>query len=96
MRSGQFNQPFQQHRLVDPGERQKVALDSRLDDPAEHVVAPPFLIARQAGGAWIAAEVEIGRQVEAECRRHLGERPVRYADRLEAPREAFTQPRLHQ
>ena len=55
---GQFNQPFQKYRLVDPGQREKVALDGRLDDPAKHVVAPPLLVPYEARGARIAAEVE--------------------------------------
>ena len=93
--SGQFDKPLQQHRLVDPGQCEKVALDGRLDDCAKYVVAPARLVTCQAGGARVTPEVEIGGKVETECRRHLRERPVGNSDRLETPGEALTQPRLH-
>ena len=48
------------------------------------------------GGARVAPEEDVARKIEVEGGRHLRKRPVREADGLVAPGEAFGHPSLHE
>ena len=92
----QLEQPLQESRLVDPCQREDVALDVRLHHRPENVVAPAVLISDQTVRLGVASEVQVVRQVVAERGGDFGERPVCYADRLEAAGKALAQAGLHQ
>ena len=81
----------QQSGLVDAGEQQQIARDGRLNDRVEHEGGPARLVFDQRRRPRISAEVDELVEAEAEGVAHLAERPVRRADRLEAPGEALAE-----